>query len=210
LASIDRLIASAMPEDSRSLLDVGAGDGTRARRIAQARQIPELTLLEPSRAMQGEPAAGARVLTLRAQDLHSVEGEFDVITCLWNVLGHVFPKDARIEVFRQFARLLSPDGRVFIDVSHRYNVRHYGIRFRGDVVVDWDVEGIKSSTVGHVFTHGEIRSLCRSAGLTIEQRYVVDYATGQRRRWAFEGHLLYVLCGAANSGRRRVLGGAPA
>jgi SAM-dependent methyltransferase len=209
LASIDRLIISTIPEDSRSLLDVGAGDGTRARRIAQARRVAELVLLEPSRAMQREPS-DAQVLTLRAEDLHSVHGAFDVITCLWNVLGHVFPTAARLEVFRQFARLLSPRGRVFVDVSHRYNARHYGVlptvgRFlrdrmspgekNGDVTVAWDVDGIRSTTAGHVFTHGEIAWLCRSSGLKVEKRLIVDYATGEQRRWACEGHLLYVLRG---------------
>lgn len=190
------------------MLDVGAGDGARSRRIARAGSIAELVLLEPSRAMQRDHPADARVLTMRAEDLHSVEGGFDVITCLWNVLGHIFPRAGRAEVFRQFARLLSPQGRAFIDVSHRYNVRHYGMlptarRFlrdrisrdekNGDVLVAWHVEGIRSATVGHVFTHGEIQSLCQSAGLKVEKKFVVDYATGERRRWAFEGHLLYVL-----------------
>lgn len=215
LATIDRLIVSAMPGDSRSLLDVGAGDGTRARRIAQAGSIPELVLLEPSRAMQRDYPNDARVLTMRAEDLPLVDGRFDVITCLWNVLGHIFPKAARVEVFRQFARLVSPRGRVFVDVSHRYNARHYGVlptarRFlrdcvsrderNGDVLVAWDVEGIQSSTVGHVFTQGEIAALCGSSGLRVEKRLVVDYATGEQRRWAFEGHLLYVLGSRRNFG----------
>jgi SAM-dependent methyltransferase len=205
LDSIDRLVISGIPSGSRSLLDVGAGDGGRARRIAQARDIAELVLVEPSVAMQG---GDATVRTMRAEELHSVEGEFDVITCLWNVLGHIFPAASRLEVLRQFARLVSPQGRVFIDVQHRYNVRHYGaiptaLRFlhdrlswkdaNGDVVVAWDVEDVRCATRGHVFTHREFRSLAQAAGLNIETRFVVDYATGEPRRWSIEGHLLYVL-----------------
>lgn len=209
LDGIDRLVTSEISPGSRSMLDVGAGDGGRARRIAQARDISELVLVEPSVAMQGRDA---QFRTMRAEELHWAEGEFDVITCLWNVLGHIFPSEVRLEVLRQFARLASPQGRIFVDVQHRYNVRHYGaiptaLRFlrdrlrwsdtSGDVVVAWDVAGVRCTTRGHVFTHREFCSLAKAAGLHIEKRFVVDYATGERRRWSVEGHLLYVLARTA-------------
>jgi 2-polyprenyl-3-methyl-5-hydroxy-6-metoxy-1,4-benzoquinol methylase len=211
LESVERLVISAIPAGSRSLLDVGAGDGSRARRIAQSRRISELMLLEPAVAMQ---CGGTGIRTLRAEDLHAIEARFDVILCLWNVLGHIFPAAARIEVLRQFARLLPPQGKAFVDVAHRYNARHYGIaptagRFirdlfacrdgNGDVAVSWDFHGKRTTTAGHVFTHREIASMCRSAGLDIERRFVLDYATGEERRWGFEGHLLYVLTPAIAS-----------
>jgi len=197
------------------MLDVGSGDGARARRIAQARNITELVLLEPSMAMQSGTSLG-QLRTMRAEELHLVDGEFDVITCLWNVLGHIFPSASRLEVLRQFARLASPQGRIFIDLQHRYNARHYGaiptaLRFlrdhlswsetNGDVVVAWVIQGAvdesRCTTRGHVFTHREFRSLAHAAGLNIETRFVVDYATGERRRWSIEGHLLYVLARTA-------------
>lgn len=208
LDSIDRLVISEIPPGSRSMLDVGAGDGGRARRIAQARDIRELVLLEPSVAMQGKHDSDAKIQTLRAEQLHLEEAEFDVITCLWNVLGHIFPPASRLEVLRQFARLVSPQGRIFVDVQHRYNARHYGViptalRFlrdglswnetNGDVEVAWDFDEARCATRGHVFTHRECRSLAQRAGLTIENRFVVDYATGELRRWSIQGHLLYVL-----------------
>jgi SAM-dependent methyltransferase len=205
LDSIDRLVISAIPPGSRSMLDVGSGDGRRARRIAEARNIAELVLVEPSVAMQ---RGDATVRTMRAEELHLIDAEFDVITCLWNVLGHIFPSASRWEVLRQFARLVSPQGRIFVDVQHRYNARHYGaiptaLRFlrdrvswkeaNGDVVVAWDVDEVRCTTRGHVFTDREFRSLAQAAGLKIENRFVVDYATGECRRWSIEGHLLYVL-----------------
>ena len=100
---------------------------------------------------------------MRAEELHLVEAEFDVITCLWNVLGHIFPAASRAEVLRQFARLVSPQGRIFVDVHHRYNARHYGaiptaLRFlhdrlrwsetNGDVVVAWDVGQVHAQREG--------------------------------------------------------------
>jgi 2-polyprenyl-3-methyl-5-hydroxy-6-metoxy-1,4-benzoquinol methylase len=208
LDSVDRIVIAEISPGSRSLLDVGAGDGTRARRIAQSRGIRELALIEPSVAMQRNGLVDHSVRTLRAQDLHLLQAEFEIITCLWNVLGHISQPADRVEVLRQFARLLTPGGKIFVDVNHRYNARHYGMlpttgRFlhdrlfpgekNGDVVVSWDAGGTRCATLGHVFTHQEVRRLCRSAGLKIAKTFVVDYATGQLRRWKFSGHLLYVL-----------------
>lgn len=208
LDAVDQLVIANISTGSRSMLDVGSGDGRRARRIAQARSIKELVLIEPSVAMQRANSSAAGFRTLRAEELSSLDSEFDVITCLWNVLGHIFPAASRARVLYEFARLVSPQGLIFMDVHHRYNLRHYGavptakhflhdcLRWsetNGDVTVAWDVEGIRCTTRGHVFTDREFRSLVRAAGLKIEERFVVDYSTGACRRWSFAGHLLYVL-----------------
>lgn len=206
LDAVERLVVSAIPPGSRSLLDIGAGDGVRAIRIAQAAGLKEIVLLEPSSEMRKNWTAGKTAWAMRAEDLHSQQGQFDAITCLWNVLGHIFPASARSEVLRQCARLLAPGGRIFIDVNHRYNALHYGLlptacRFlrdrlspaasNGDVVVTWQVEGV--STAGHVFTEREFAELCGVAGVRAERRFVVDYATGALRRRSLLGNLLYVL-----------------
>lgn len=208
LDAVNRLVISQIPPGSRSLLDVGAGDGTRAARISGAAGLQDLILLEPSAVMRSRCPAQADIWALRAEDLHCQQGSFDVITCLWNVLGHILPVAARLEVLRQFARLASPHGRIFIDLNHRYNARHYGAlatgaRFlwdrvspgdsNGDVTITWNIEDHRVSTTGHVFTHGEFAALSRAAGLCIEKRFVVDYASGQLRRRSFEGNLLYIL-----------------
>src|SRR5579872_18567 len=119
LGAVERLVAAAIPAGSSSLLDVGAGDGSRSKRIAQSRGILKLVLLEPAVAMQCAGRPDGEVWTMRAEDLHRVETRFDVILCLWNVLGHIFPAASRREVLRHFARLLSADGKAFIDVNHR-------------------------------------------------------------------------------------------
>jgi hypothetical protein len=111
-------------------------------------------------------------------------------------------------VLRQCRRHITPEGRIFIDVSHRYNTAHYGLlptipRFlkdlvrpnesNGDVAVSWDIEGTPCRTKGHVFTHREFARLCTAAGLTVEERIAVDYATGAVRRFTLQGNLLYIL-----------------
>lgn len=212
LAAVERLVIAGVRAGSRSMLDVGAGDGSRAGRIAEAADLCELVLLEPGERMRSYCPAHATVWAMRAEDLRARQESFDVITCLWNVLGHIHPSGARAEVLRQCARLVSPQGRVFIDVNHRYNARHYGViptaaRFlrdcfapagsNGDVRVAWDIDGHRAATTGHVFTDREMSEMMRSAGLGIEARFVIDYATGQIRRHGYEGHFLYVCRRAA-------------
>ena len=209
LDAVERLIIAEIPAGSRSLLDVGAGDGARAERIARAAGLRDVVLVEPSAGMRAQCPPHATIWAMRAEHLRERAGSFDVITCLWNVLGHVFPAQARAEALRQFARLAAPNGRIFIDVNHRYNARHYGaiktlLRFagdlgaragaHGDVQVAWDIAGCHSVSTGHVFTHAEFAALARGAGLRIVRRFVVDYASGALRRWSWEGHLIYALC----------------
>jgi SAM-dependent methyltransferase len=208
LDAADRLVIADIPPGSRSLLDVGAGDGARAARIAAAADLRHLTLLEPSARMRSYFPAHATVWAMRAENLNRQQGAFDIVTCLWNVFGHILPAAARLEALRQIARLVSPRGKVFIDLNHRYNARHYGsaataVRFlrdrvspagsNGDVKVVWDIERHPCRTTGHVFTHAEFKALSGAAGLRIQKRFVIDYATGQLRPWSFEGMLLYVL-----------------
>jgi ubiquinone/menaquinone biosynthesis C-methylase UbiE len=208
LDRIDQIVVSEITRGSRSLLDVGAGDGSRALRIVEAAGLKDLVLLEPSAGMRGQWPSGSRGWAIRAEDLCDRDAGFDAITCLWNVLGHIFPAENRFEVLRHCARLLSPGGLMFIDVSHRYNTRHYGVvptflrmlrdrilpnEQNGDVTACWDVNGARYATSGHVFTDAEFRRVAARAGLTIRKSFAVDYATGEIRQSKFGGHLLYVL-----------------
>ena len=208
LDAVEARVIEEIPPRSRSLLDVGAGDGARAVRIAAQAGLHDVVLLEPSAVMRSRCPAAADIWALRAEDLRGRQGSFDVITCLWNVLGHVFPAAARLEALRQFSRLRSPAGRIFIDVNHRYNARHYGalataMRFlrdrvspgdsNGDVRVAWKIDGQACATAGHVFTNREFMELAQAAGLRIEKRLIIDYATGRLARRSYQGHLLYVL-----------------
>src|SRR6516165_2032832 len=103
LDSIDRLVVSHLPHAPRALLDVGAGDGRRARAIAAAAPgLTTIVLAEPAAGMRKAGGSVAGYIDLRAEHLHKLEGEYDVILCLWNVLGHVFPQGARAEVMCQF------------------------------------------------------------------------------------------------------------
>jgi len=215
LDRIDQLTLARVPSDSRSLLDVGAGDGKRALQLAGKAGLREVVLLEPSAEMIKGAAKQAEIWRVRAENLGSDEAppadrncEFDVITCLWNVLGHIRPRETRVRVLRRLGRLLSQPGRLFLDVHHRYNLCSYGLvrtatRFlrdqlwpgesNGDVSVSWDFAELHCRTYGHVFTDGEVRRVAAEADLIVAERLVVDYDTGDVKNRAWEGNLLYVL-----------------
>jgi hypothetical protein len=210
LAGVEELIATRIPAGASSLLDIGAGDGSRAVRIASTSGISRVALLEPSTSMAGEIPSGCEAWRTRVEDLDvsQVAVRFDVITCLWNVLGHVEGFKLRVRALRIAAQLLSPKGLLFVDVIHRYNVRSYGIVItaarwlgdhlapsddRGDVKARWQTSGGEISTYGHVFTHGEMERLAQSAGFKWRERVVIDYRTGEVRRPSCMGNLLYVL-----------------
>jgi SAM-dependent methyltransferase len=208
LSRIDQLVVSEIPHGGRSLLDIGAGDGSRSFCIVEAAGLKELVLLEPSAGMRGNWPPQTQGWAIRAEELRGKNASFDVITCLWNVLGHIFPAASRVEVLRHCARLLAPQGLLFVDVSHRYNFLHYGIlptllrimrdrmlpdEKNGDVVARWDVDGTRYATNGHVFTDTEFRRISSLAGLTIRKTFAVDYTTGEIHQSKFAGHLLYAL-----------------
>ena len=223
LRSVEREIISRIPAPSWSLLDVGAGDGTRALRIASQSGIERMVLVEPSREMASKSLEPAEVWPVRAENLTpgcaenvgTAEGgcpcmiteRFDVITCLWNVLGHIPTAEKRQHALSTIARLLSPSGRFFLDVNHRYNLRSYGVlptsrrwihdRFvtnqkNGDVTAHWSFSDVNVSTYGHVFTHREVMGLADAVGLNLEGRLVIDYSDGRACRFSFQGNLLYI------------------
>lgn len=209
LRRVEEQIAARLPAGAKSLLDIGAGDGARAIRIASVAGISRVVLLEPSTKMSSQTPVGCEVWRRRAEDLDAdaIAERFDVITCLWNVLGHVPDFETRVRALRAAAQILSPDGLIFVDVIHRYNVRSYGatmtaarwLRDRtapsdsnGDVKARWSTANGEISTYGHVFTDREVRRLADAAGLQHVRRLVIDYGTGNIRRASWMGNLLYV------------------
>jgi SAM-dependent methyltransferase len=209
LQAVEDLIVSRIPAGSGSLLDVGAGDGSRALRIAASVGIQRVALVEPSGGISRHVPNTAEVWRLRAEDLNpkNIAERFDVVTCLWNSLGHVVGDESRLHALRNMAQLLSPHGQLFIDVTHRYNARTYGLSAtcsrwikdfivrdprNGDVTTSWRVGESRISTYGHVFTHQEVMQLATSSALDFEARIVVDYENGAVRRLPWLGNLLYV------------------
>lgn len=211
LAAVEAYVVQAADRlPLRRMLDVGAGDGTRARRIAAVVGVNELVLAEPSEGM----AALARTASLDGETIWPYgmeqlpldEGKFDLIICLWNVLGHVPGTIARIAGLQRMVALLAPGGLVVVDVNNRHNAAAYGRwrvllrrlvdavwpdERRGDVMLTWNVGDAAVSGRGHLFTPAEIQRLAQSSGLRIIDEIAIDYVSGKRSRRLVDGQLVY-------------------
>jgi SAM-dependent methyltransferase len=194
-----------------SLLDAGAGDGSRALEIGRRIRVERIVLLEPSRGMRAHCVEVVELWPFSIQEIPDTAPSFEVITCLWNVLGHVQGSDARLSALVKLRRLLVPGGKLFLDVNHRYNAGAYGWSktiarmlqdtifpsvTNGDLIVSWNSGGAAEKVIqtkSHVFIHAEMRKLFQAADLKPVQRWVIDYQTGAQHHLPFGGHLLYQL-----------------
>jgi 2-polyprenyl-3-methyl-5-hydroxy-6-metoxy-1,4-benzoquinol methylase len=207
LRKIEDLVISHI-SGAQSLLDVGAGDGSRTLRIAESARITRVVLVEPSARMRSRCQQEVEYWPCRAAQIPENAPKFDVITCLWNVLGHLPNQEERVFVLSRLRSSLAPAGAIFLDVNHRYNVAAYGatrtllrmaydLAFpsekNGDVIVSWRVGDRSIRTHGHVFTRGELNNLFCGSGLTIRKKWVVNYHSGERQKSPLFGNLLYQL-----------------
>jgi hypothetical protein len=207
LAGVEREILARIPRESQSLLDIGAGDGSRALRLASAAGVSRIVLLEPSTQMLSARTEGVEIWRCRAEDLtNQPSGEkFDVTICLWNVLGHISgsAKVRRCAAFSSGFRKMA----VFSWTSTIVTMRAHTESFRPWLACCMTLcflarRTAMSRRVGNLgpnasapmatCSHREIVQLAESAGLKMEERIVIDYGDGRVRRSPFQGNLLYV------------------
>jgi SAM-dependent methyltransferase len=210
LQGIDDLIARHIGRGrARHVLDFGAGDGVRGerlfRRLGGARLVQADISLEMLKRCR-ELGSAADVWDLNAPDWPTRPERFDLILCLWNVLGHVPTSEERAVALSRLKGLLAPGGRLVFDVNNRHNA-HYGrlrVRFRrlldwvwpdparGDVSFDWKVGAQSFPARGHLFTRREVLDLLRWSGFTPEEFWTVDYRTGKASRRVTDGQMLFI------------------
>jgi 2-polyprenyl-3-methyl-5-hydroxy-6-metoxy-1,4-benzoquinol methylase len=208
LDAVEKIIVRLIAPDADSLMDVGSGDGHRAMRIAMSKHISNVVLVEPSHNMREfcRRNTQARIWSISAEELPEIEDQFAVITCLWNVLGHIENNQKRLAALKKMRLLLRGDGIMFIDVNNRYNAVTYGLlptlgrmlydvlapsETNGDAQVTWRFGEKSIQSPSHFFTPREIRKLLDGAGLVVKQRFILDYRTGKIRRSEFAGQLLF-------------------
>ena len=210
LQAVDRLVLNQL-NHSDHLLDVGSGDGHRIKSLSQKSGITKLDLLEPSIEMAKlcEKITGRTVHNCEVQTLHKLDlPEFDVVTALWNVFGHIMPARSRKEALLSIRNILRQNGKLIFDVNNRHNARAYGRmevarrivvdKFcfeeqRGDASYNWEVDGKSIPAKGHLFTYGEVKELVIECGFTITHYCTVDYLTGQLSNSKTKGQHFFVL-----------------
>ncbi len=192
----------------KSMIDVGCGDGRRARKIADVLKINHLVMIDNSDGMI-ELAKNNLGVTVHKNDISDhgfiIGDRYDLVTHLWNVLGHV-PSSNRKTAVVNMSKLVTHNGYIYIDVNNRYNISHYGfisvcrnifkdILKPNDVNGDFNLKVITPNgqieTIVHIFSPFEIEELIKSAGLKIEKRKIINYVSGKSCKTIFGGQLLY-------------------
>lgn len=212
--SVDNLILKNLPEKVDKVLDVGCGDGIRGARLFEIIGGKRMLMIDNSDEMikLAKKLVDQRIkvkkLNISLQK-PKLEGQYNMILCLWNVLGHISSIRQRLIALKNMKRALEENGKIYIDISNRYNFRYYGFKkVFYNVIKDifkpnpkngdfnYKIQISKSKMLNstcHFFNPFEFRFLIKKAGLTVEKIYSVDYKTGQLRTTFFEGHLLYIL-----------------
>lgn len=210
IKSVDEFILSKIPRNCNTLLDVGAGDGIRGMRIADGKKIKYTVLCDPSAEMikMCSRLNPTELWHLPAEDLPESEKKFDVILCLWNVLGHLENSEKRIKSLCAMSKLLSDTGIIFLDVNNRHNASSYGkmsvlkrvvIDFfcpdetRGDASYEWKFGEKSFPGMGHLFTPREMKKIIKKSNLTIARRVCIHYESGRLSNNPFSGQLVYLL-----------------
>jgi len=127
LLAVEKFVLTRVVEvDAKNLLDVGSGDGKRLARILEQHQFEIVTAVEPSVNMFRK----LEELNLKIEIQNSTienfktEKKYDLILCLWNVIGHTDDLDKFLLQLRTF---LKPGGTVIIDFNNKFNIKQYGL-----------------------------------------------------------------------------------
>ena len=197
LTSIDDIICKAAGNRKR-YLDVGAGDGRRSTHIANKVQAEEIVLLDSSETMLGKAPEDERIRKeVGSITDYSTSREFDLVTCLWNVLGHIPTRELRQNALARIQKLLSDDGLLAMDVNNRYNMAQYEVSTVSKNV--WNdicchpKRGMFPLVLGgctsQVYIHSpfELTRVAAKCGLKLRQKYYVHYGDGSIRKSFISG-----------------------
>lgn len=204
--AINNLISC--PTHKPSYLDIGCGDGLRTALIAQKLGAPTITILDESPQMLQKAKRSLHALKVRTINESIVTKpdwlteKFDIITCLWNVFGHLPQAQDRQQALHTIFKLLKPDGIFYCDVNNRYNISAYGRNAIKNILTspipttkkgDYSIAlpGSEDKTCVHLFKPGELDILLRTAGFTKISRNYVNYNSGKMERTWLSGQLLY-------------------
>ncbi|MBR9847597.1 MAG: class I SAM-dependent methyltransferase [Algicola sp.] len=146
LDAIDHLIITDVNgKNIENYLDIGAGDGRRSIKISNNISVNNVTLLDESSEMLNKlQDSKFDIVNESFLDFNSTK-KYDLITCLWNVIGHLPDKKSRILFFDKISNLLSDNGAFYFDVNNRYNISNYGYK---NVMITLDKDNYNAANRG--------------------------------------------------------------
>ena len=194
----------------KTMVDVGSGDGKRSKEIANLLGIDNFTLIDNSDGMVNlsKNIPGATILKDDISNAEfKLENKYDVVLCLWNVLGHIV-FDRRVTALKNLVSLVNDKGVIFLDVNNRYNAVHYGIKAtlknickdiltpkisNGDFELNINTDQGQINTIVHIFNPNETKHLFKLAGLKVLKTEIINYKTGEEKSNFWSGQLIYKL-----------------
>lgn len=205
LDKVDSIIINDFHQKSKRILDVGAGDGSRGIKIFKNIEADTMCLVEESNEMikNSENIRGVTIFAGSIQQFRSQQN-FDLILCLWNVLGHINTFQDRVDVLKLLKGILSVNGTIVIDFNNRYNYKQYGVLsvLRNMALTffikepGWfDLKSKDGTTHSKVYIHSyfEIMKIISQAGLRVESLKIIDYSSGIIQNNLFQGQYLFYL-----------------
>ncbi|PHR74603.1 MAG: hypothetical protein COA67_00580 [Lutibacter sp.] len=203
LNAIDDFIINDNLNVVDNYLDIGCGDGRRSVKISESINVKyETILVDDSLKMLSKFEGKPNIKTFNQSifDFNHSD-KFNLITCLWNVLGHFPSKEAIISLFQKINDLLVNGGAFIFDVNNRYNISHYGYEnvernLKNDKLNmennGWFKLGNEpNQTKVYVHSPFDIEEYLLDTDLILEQVKYIDYKTGEPKETFFEGQLLY-------------------
>jgi len=214
IESVNNLILENLPMKRESILDIGCGDGIRGMYLFKKIKGRNMLMIDNSSEMiRLSRKFESQKVKVKKLDISikklSLKNQYNIILCLWNVLGHIPKTNQRLTTLKNMRKILKANGRIFIDISNRYNMCHYGFKKVASNIIkdilnhsskngDFDYKIIidqnnELDSTCHFFNPFEMKTLFKNSGLIVEKKYSIDYVTGQIRNTFFGGHLLYIL-----------------
>ena len=201
LEAIDKLIISHVDYRPHGYLDLGCGDGSRGQRLIAALKPFSSVFIDSSPEMIRKAALLGEAECLN-QSIAALrcKNKYDLITCLWNVLGHIENKETRLKSLKKIRDSLTPKGLFFIDFNNRYNISHYGVfSVLRNLIKDlFTREGsgwfpLNSSSSVYIHNFIEARTLLQQAGFIIKKSYNINYKTGHQSSYPCTGQTFFVV-----------------
>lgn len=182
-----RRVLDDLPARS-TVLDLGCGDGRVGHELLARGVLARYVGIDQSHELLGQLGSAGELELVQADLLADVwpvaEGAFDTAFC-FSVLHHLPGAPARRRVLGRMRTALRPGGRWAVSVWQVLHRERFRRRLRawselgltaahveeGDVLLDWSRGALRYV---HHFGEEELRSLCESVGLRVEESFRSD------------------------------------
>lgn len=204
LKKVDDIILKKI-KNINSMLDIGSGDGQRTKILSESLGIESenVNCVESSHEMYLKTKIHFKNVFNENIVNFNLKKSFDLVTCLWNVFGHIEDEKNRISVLKKVENFLNPGGYFVLDINNRYNINSYGIKsvIRNifyDIIKKKDrgIYYLKNNEKQHkVYIHNpiEFKKYLKQTNLKLIDELYIEYNTGQIKNTLFEGQCLYIL-----------------